>query len=836
MKRIKLLLLLALPAGALSQATFLKLYPNPDGYDVFKEMVQVSAGEYAFITGTFFYRIDQQGKVLLKKDLQTGQSTFLESLVKDNAGNFYIAAQVFTTVSDPNMVLYKLNSNGQVLVSKTFATGSTNRLRMISAPNSRLFITYIHTGAGIADHLDVLLLDGQGQEVWKKELPHKVYNDFAAHATPNGQVELLFLTQGDYTTRLLQVDEAGTLSEKEILLPQPATVRLYTRDFCRTPDGGYVFSGETLPADLIGDALLYKTDKDGKLQWKREININLRDRFMGIAIAADGYVLMADAGFTEDWGNDVAGDLVLVKTDWQGHVQWKKALGSAKADYGSQILLPDANSLLIGGRVSYPGQVVPVPMICKTDNQGNLPSTLPFQPVPPTTFKKMQVNDEAPVQRLAKVLPAPGGALITGSNFQHKTDHRVYPYLCKTDKTGQPVWNKKLTAAPGIIRALTPTLDGHYMGLVEQRGFLGINLFTLVKFRDDGDTLWTAPVSTSVLRDMIATSDGGYLLVGSEDLTLSDYDVVLIKTDARGKELWRKKTGIPARWETARRIMETPEHDFIIAGNSQKAFDAVSSAYALKIDKEGNVLWSKTFDAGIAVNVLQDVAITNDHGYIMTGYATLGAGDQKDILLIRLNKQGDKLWEKTYDLHLQDEGLSVHYTAEDTLLIAGNTGEPGAGKLEKYGFLLTLNKDGNKERVQYFGAEGVQTSVEKILISGDEVVLAGNTQEEYGKGHMYFIKAGTAPPAGQPATGSLVIYPNPTHSKVFISMKNNYTGPTNIVLYNTTGQQVMVLQRTKTSFELKEEVPLNNLSSGMYYFFIQQGNDRTVKRLEIVNR
>ena len=77
----------------------------------------------------------------------------------------------------------------------------------------------------------------------------------------------------------------------------------------------------------MGDALLYKTDKDGNLQWKREINIHLADRFMGIAIAADGYILIADAGFTEDRANAVAGDLVLVKNRLAGACTMEESFG-----------------------------------------------------------------------------------------------------------------------------------------------------------------------------------------------------------------------------------------------------------------------------------------------------------------------------------------------------------------------------------------------------------------------------------------------------------------------------------------------------------------------------
>lgn len=835
MKGKWLLLALALPLYALPQSTFMQLYPNTNDFGAFKDMVQVSANEYAFITETIFYRVDGNGKVLLKKDLKEGQSTFLESAMVDNTGNFYIAAQVLATVSTPEMIIYKLNSSGQVLFRKLLAIGSPHKIRIIPALNNHFFVAYLTSGA--SQRLVIHLLDNQGIDQWRKELLRDITNSFAAHATSSGEAELVFITQGDGRTWMARADLAGDLTEKEIMLPQPANVKLVTSDFCRTPDGGIAFAGDVTLNSKPFNGLLYKTDKDGQLQWKQEIDVFRGDRFLSLAATADGLILLGTTGLEGSWGSTVAGDIILVKTDWQGHTQWKRALGTANTDYGMKLLVPDAHSLLIGGMASYPGYSSLNPMLCKADHEGNLRTSLPFQPTLPIVFKKIQVVHDGPVQKLVKAAAGPNGALILAGNFLHKADDQYYPYIIKSTPTGEAVWHKKITVIPGIIRALTPTIDGNYMGMVEQNGFIGKG-YLLVKFTSDGDTLWTAKTGMTLLRDLIATADGGYLLGGSEDLSLSDLDAILIKTDANGKEIWRKKTGIRSQWETVRSIRETPENDLIIVGNSQLAFGGPSSAWAYKVNKNGDLLWSKVFDAGTGLNYLYDVVLTPNNEYLMAGTAGSGFGDSKDILLMRLNQKGDKVWEKTYDLHLQEEGYSVHVTAQDTILVAGTTGEPAMGKLEKYGFLLKLNKDGIKQSVQYLGKQGVQTNVEKILIAGGKVILAGNTQDEYGEGHMYFTTAdavAVAPPE-EPEAGSLTLYPNPTRSKVFISMKSNYIGPVNIVLYNTTGQQVLVLQRTKTSFELKEEVPLTNLSSGMYYFFIQHGTDKSVKRLEIVNR
>ncbi|WP_315815708.1 hypothetical protein [Paraflavitalea speifideaquila] len=195
-----------------------------------------------------------------------------------------------------------------------------------------------------------------------------------------------------------------------------------------------------------------------------------------------------------------------------------------------------------------------------------------------------------------------------------------------------------------MLKAVTNTLDGNFIGMAEQQDVFG-RIYTLVKFTTNGDTLWTARLGTTIARDIITTTDGGYLLVGGEDHTLSNYDLIIIKTNATGQELWRKKTGLSSHWEIGTRVKETPEHDFIIAGTSRVAFDDAGAAYAAKVDKGGNILWSKTFSAGYAHGQFYDVVITPDGDYLMAGSAGTNY-DRRDLLVMQLTRQGDKRWEK----------------------------------------------------------------------------------------------------------------------------------------------------------------------------------------------
>ncbi|WP_315815706.1 hypothetical protein [Paraflavitalea speifideaquila] len=135
-------------------------------------------------------------------------------------------------------------------------------------------------------------------------------------------------TRGDKKTWLFKVDATGNFSLKEIPLPKQPNAEQFTYDFCPAPGGGYAMAGSVYTPGKFGNSLLYKTDKDGNLLWQKELNIYMDDQIMSIVPTIDGYLLLAEAGFDDDWSNDVAGDIVLLKTDWQGNTQWKRHWGA----------------------------------------------------------------------------------------------------------------------------------------------------------------------------------------------------------------------------------------------------------------------------------------------------------------------------------------------------------------------------------------------------------------------------------------------------------------------------------------------------------------------------
>ena len=75
------------------------------------------------------------------------------------------------------------------------------------------------------------------------------------------------------------------------------------------------------------------------------------------------------------------------------------------------------------------------------------------------------------------------------------------------------------------------------------------------------------------------------------------------------------------------------------------------------------------------------------------------------------------------------------------------------------------------------------------------------------------------------------MYPNPANATITISMNSNLSGNTNYSLYDIQGRKMIEKEDTSAKVTLNTE----NLLEGVYLLSIQNGNDKTVRKV-IVKR
>ncbi len=170
--------------------------------------------------------------------------------------------------------------------------------------------------------------------------------------------------------------------------------------------------------------------------------------------------------------------------------------------------------------------------------------------------------------------------------------------------------------------------------------------------------------------DHILCSDGGYALVG-----VSGFDLRVDRTDSFGTHQWNRTYG-GVDFESGSAILENSSGGFIIAGYTRSYGVGDFDVWILLIDALGNPLWNTTF-GGTGSDYAQSMIECNDGGYAIIGYTTSFGAGETDVWLIRLDDDGNHLWNATYGGTQFDYGTDLVQHPDNGFIIGGYSGPLG---------------------------------------------------------------------------------------------------------------------------------------------------------------
>ena len=269
-----------------------------------------------------------------------------------------------------------------------------------------------------------------------------------------------------------------------------------------------------------------------------------------------------------------------------------------------------------------------------------------------------------------------GGYIILG----HTSSFGYGAWLIKTDDNGNEEWNRTFGMGEVGYSVQQTTDDGYII--------VGSNFnydVLLIKTNDNGNEEWNRTFGRSGADGGSAvqqTSDGGYIILGRTQVPGTfEIDVWLIKTDDNGNEKWNKTFGAGGErnFIVGSFIQQTTDDGYIITGSKQNSFIQGRDVLLIKADSNGEKEWERVFGKIIGDDWGSFVQQTTDGGYIIVGSRSL-MGIFKwlynhDVWLIKTNKRGIKLWDKTFgQIGDDDNGYSVQQTTDGGYIIAGSKG------------------------------------------------------------------------------------------------------------------------------------------------------------------
>lgn len=244
-----------------------------------------------------------------------------------------------------------------------------------------------------------------------------------------------------------------------------------------------------------------------------------------------------------------------------------------------------------------------------------------------------------------------------------------------------------------------------------------------------GTDLWDG------LGDIKPTAEGGYIATGTTyALHGSAYslDVLVMKLDADGNIVWQKTYGGNSS-DYARSIVQTADGNgtvdgYIIAGSTSSFGAANDDAWLIRLDKDGNVLWQKSF-GGSGNDEIWQVRQTADGGFIAAGTAFRNGSLVSDAWVLKLCADGFLQWEYTYGGELDDGAYSIIETAGG-YVVAGYTKSPGKivnDYSAPYLWLVGLNSSGELSWNYIYGGPGYEAAISLSPTGDGGFIVAGET-------------------------------------------------------------------------------------------------------------
>ncbi|QMU31036.1 T9SS type A sorting domain-containing protein [Adhaeribacter radiodurans] len=697
----------------------------------------------------------------------------------------------------------------------------------------------------------------------------------------------------------------------------------------QTNDGGYLLGGTSFSGKSGDKTESNKGEKDGngnptqdywvvKLMangtkvWDKTLGGVKSDWFSSVQQTNDGGYIVGGTSDSDISGdkthfNRGSGDYWIVKLRADGSKEWDKTIGGDGWDALTSLQQTRDGGYLLGGYsesgigLDKSEDIAPCGYGCDPDYW----------------IVKLMVDEPLEVQwdmrygglgkdNLTTVIKtSDGGYLsggfttsgISGDKTQSSQDKNDY-WIVKSDKNGKKLWDKRYGGTgDDYLNRVIQTLDGGYLlggsSLSGKSGdkseaSQGEQDYWVVKLDKQGKKEWDKTFGGSgydELKKVVQLASGEYVLGGTSNSPVSrdisqtsqgNTDYWLVKISKSGAKLWDKTYGGSAD-ETLGSFTETTDGGFFLGGSSEsgksgdknQASQGKSDYWTVKTDKDGNLLWEKSF-GGSGVDEVYSVGRSHGENLFIAGTSSSDKeGDKsqtsqggKDYWLIKLDENGTKLWDKSFGGSKDDELRASTFTDEGHYILAGTSYSDNSGNKSQASqgtsdyWVVEVAPSGEKVADQRFGGSGqdelstvFQTSDGGLLLGGssDSGVSGNRTQPSQGSTDYWLVKV--APPTTSlaaareviepaelaPATNlvNLAAYPNPFNEQVKVSFTLPQTQPVQVKVYDSQGKEITTLFRDEAKAGQKYELEwqASNKPAGIYLLQLQTPTLRQQQKL-----
>lgn len=462
---------------------------------------------------------------------------------------------------------------------------------------------------------------------------------------------------------------------------------------------------------------------------------------------------------------------------------------------------------------------------------------------------------------------------VKSGNKQEGNNGDLDYWVWKMDEDGNAEWQKNLGGdGPDLLYSIKGTIDGGFIlaGTSESKvsfdkkdPALGKEDIWIVKLNAKGDEQWQLTLggpSQDMVKSVVQTKDGGYIIGGSSSSPLSaklleqkpdlngkseasqgGLDFWVIRLDDKGKILWQRSMGGEYA-DMLESIALTEDGGCIVGGYSNspaslhKSRDSFGEGdyWIVKLDRDGKTQWEYTL-GGALDDHLSTIIQTKDNGYLLAGSSASEPSGSKrtsnkkgtDFWVIKLDAMGQLDWEQTYDTGKVDMLTSLVENPDGTYLLGGyaqsevitQPGKKDKKEINDY-IALKISAQGDELWREIVGSNG-EDHLRKVIQTRDgSYILAGtsngaisrNKNSGHGENDFWVIKLKDKDnEKDQKKRNTLEAIPNPSAGFTNIIVGFEFAHGT-ATLFDLSGRQLQNFEVSSRTIP----VDLGNYPQGIY--------------------
>ena len=257
----------------------------------------------------------------------------------------------------------------------------------------------------------------------------------------------------------------------------------------------------------------------------------------------------------------------------------------------------------------------------------------------------------------------------------------------------------------------------------------------LVQLNENGDTLWQRILGgpeNDEFSSVIQTRDGGLVAVGHFGLSQGKKSTWLYRAYADGSMRWQKTYGAETD-DVARSVIETKDGHFAIVGTTTSG-KGNQNVWLFIIDNDGKPMNYQVFGNRQFDDVYQIIEL-RDGGFAMAGYTKSNKANDgkglKDFWVIKTNKNGEMVWERTFGGKSNDSAYSITETLDEGLVVVGYTFSHLMGANTSNAMVIKCDANGNLlwETTALGGKGNDEIRAVSLMFDGT-IAMVGNTSSK----------------------------------------------------------------------------------------------------------